>query len=147
MLNSLIIAFGPSFFIFPPYPSTQPKNVGDTSAIMYTETKEDMITIRDTLVNELEIRGGLLPATESLIDDYMKLFEIKESLVEDIRRRGVTYSELNVKGTELSKENPSVKLFINVNRQMLSILEKLGLNPGSFSGGSAKTPIDYYADL
>lgn len=110
---------------------------------MNIEMNEDMSRIRGTLVSELAIRGGLCPATESLIDDYMKFFEIKESLVEDIKRRGVTYSELNVKGTELSKENPSVKLFINVNRQMLSILEKLSLDPGSLSsGGSRDLPDD-----
>ena len=66
-----------------------------------------------------------------LIDDYMSLWGIKNDLQNDIKERGITYEDFNSHGIKVTKDNPSVKNLININRQMLAIIEKLKLDPNS----------------
>ena len=83
--------------------------------------------VRSSLLAQLKARGGNIAVFESLVDDYMELFDEKEMLADDIKTRGLTYTDYNVKGIEVQKENPSVKAKIMVHKQMLAILDKLGL--------------------
>ena len=62
-----------------------------------------------------------------LVNDYMRLWTIKNKLLADITKRGVVYKDKSSTGVEMMKNNPSTKELLLVNRQMLQILEKLGL--------------------
>ena len=64
-----------------------------------------------------------------LLDDYMALYDIKKKLKADIKKRGVSYETTSASGkaTISKNENQSVKDLVAVNKQMLMILDKLGL--------------------
>lgn len=62
-----------------------------------------------------------------LVNDYMRLWTIKNKLLTDISKRGVVYTDKSSTGVEMMKNNPSTKELMLVSRQMLQILEKLGL--------------------
>ena len=83
--------------------------------------------IRSSLLEQLQNRGCNIPVFENLVEDYMELFDEKETLAADIRDRGITFVDYNNRGLEVAKENPSVKAKIMVHKQMLAILDKLGL--------------------
>lgn len=87
--------------------------------------------IKCSLLRQLEKKGANIAVFEDLIDDYMKFYDIKKKLQKDIDNRGVTFKEKNCKGEMVEKENPSVKNLINTNKQMLSIIDKLKLDPDS----------------
>lgn len=87
--------------------------------------------IRNSLVRQLEKKGANIAVFVDLVDDYMKFYDHKKKLQKDIDSRGVTFQEKNCKGELVQKENPSMKNLINTNKQMLSIIEKLKLDPDS----------------
>ncbi len=92
--------------------------------------KSDVI---NSLKEQLRNKGANIPCFEDLIDDYGRLFDIKNKLLKDIKTRGVVYEDVSSVGIPMMKNNPSTKEVLGVNRQMLSILEKLGLNTDSCS--------------
>lgn len=89
--------------------------------------------IRNSLLNQLAKKGANIAVFRDLIDDYITLYDIKKKCSSDIKKRGVTFEEKNCKGELVQKENPSVKNLINTNKQMLSIIDKLKLDPNSIS--------------
>lgn len=64
-----------------------------------------------------------------LIDDYMKFWDIKEMLLEDIARRGVVVEYTSNAGITNRKKNESVDQLQRINAQMLKILTQLELKP------------------
>lgn len=84
--------------------------------------------VRESLIEQLKEKGADVACFSDLIEDYMKLWNIKNKLVTDINKRGVVYEDVSSVGITMKKNNPSVKEIVNVNRQMLSILEKLGIS-------------------
>ena len=81
-----------------------------------------------------------------MIDDYITLYDIKKKCGSDIKKRGVTFEEKNCKGELVQKENPSVKNLINTNKQMLSIIDKLKLDPEKIiPEDDGELRYDYYA--
>lgn len=84
--------------------------------------------IRESLLKQLWKRGADVEFLEDVIDDYMKLYEIKERLNEDIVKRGINYEEPAANtGRPIVKPNPSVRDLATTSRQMLIILKNLGL--------------------
>lgn len=71
-----------------------------------------------------------------LVNDYMRLWTIKNKLLADISKRGVVYKDKSSTGVEMMKNNPSTKELMLVSRQMLQILEKLGLTDLEIMQGS-----------
>lgn len=63
-----------------------------------------------------------------LVSDYMKMWNIKNELIQDIEERGTVIWWSNGK-QQGEKNNDSVKLLLNVNNQMLKILSELNLKP------------------
>ena len=86
-------------------------------------------TVRQSLGEQLRLQGADVGFYQSLIDDYMRLWDTKEALADDIAARGVVYTEIGSTGKVVTKNNGSVKDLVAVNRQMLAILDKLGLSP------------------
>lgn len=83
--------------------------------------------IRESLQAQLRGKGAAQPHFLDLTEDYLRLWDVKEALVEDIRKRGVSYTDYSSTGVPMQKNNPSVKELHGTNRQMLSILKELGL--------------------
>ena len=88
--------------------------------------------IRSSLLKQLKAKGNNIAAFENLVEDYMELYDEKELLTADIKERGVTFVDFNGRGYEVAKENPSIKAKIMVHKQMLAILDKLGLKAEGF---------------
>jgi len=93
-------------------------------------------SIHESLCEQLAMMGASQDHYLDLIGDYMKLWDIKRKLIADIRERGVVYEDYSSVGVRMKKNNPSTKELVLVNRQMLSILEKLGLTTANASDGN-----------
>lgn len=85
-------------------------------------------TVYNSLIEQLKMRGADIDVFISQIGDYMELWDIKEKLAEDIKTRGVVYSDVSSVGVEMQKNNPSTKEIVNISRQMLAILKQLNLS-------------------
>lgn len=83
--------------------------------------------IKESLMEQLWKKGAKIEVFEDLIYDYMSLYEVKQSLKKDIKDRGVSYATKSANGYDIEKQNQSVKDLVMVSKQMLLILEKLGL--------------------
>lgn len=89
------------------------------------EKKGDILK---SLVSQLQKNQADISAFLDLIDDYMALYDIKKKLKTDIKKRGVSYETTSASGkASIIKQNQSVKDLVAVNKQMLMILDKLGL--------------------
>lgn len=92
-------------------------------------------SIRESLEQQLALKGAGLDCFTDMIKDYMHLWKIKNKLLADIRTRGIVYKDLSSTGVPMQKNNPSVKELVGVNRQMLSILKELGLTTDNAGSG------------
>lgn len=93
--------------------------------------------ILESLNVQLAAKGASVSHYEDLIDDYMTLWDTKNALAADIKKRGVVYTDASSVGVQMQKNNPSVKELVMVNRQMLSILKELKLSTEDAGGGDA----------
>ena len=83
-------------------------------------------SVEAAILQQLQKKGASEAHFMDLVKDYMAFYEIKEKLERDIKKRGISYKEPSAsKGIEITKQNPSVKDLIMVNRQMLAILDRL----------------------
>lgn len=84
--------------------------------------------ILESLISQLERKQADISCFLDLLDDYMALYDIKKKLKTDIKKRGVSYETTSASGkATIVKQNQSVKDLVAVNKQMLMILDKLGL--------------------
>jgi len=91
--------------------------------------------IETALTKQLKVKGGDTDQYVDLVRDYMRLWDLKNELLDDIEERGAGYHEYNSTGNEVWKSNPSVKDSVMVSRQMLAVLKDLGLNADNVGGG------------
>ena len=77
---------------------------------------------------QLKNKSADIDHFSDLINDYMCLWDAKNALNTDIKKRGVMYEDLSSVGVMMQKNNPSVKELVMVNRQMLAILKDLDIN-------------------
>lgn len=64
---------------------------------------------------------------QDLVNDYMKFWDFKNMLQEDIELRGVSVEWNNGGGQKGYKKNDSISELLKVNTQMLKILFDLGV--------------------
>lgn len=88
--------------------------------------------IKKDLLDQLERNGVHGNHYLNLIDDYIALWEIKEKLIKDIKKRGVSikWETYNREGEVVQsgyKKNDSIAELNKTNAQMLKILSELGL--------------------
>jgi phage terminase small subunit len=83
--------------------------------------------VLNSLKEQLAKKGADIACYLDLIDDYGRFWEVKTALIKDIKKRGVVYEDYSAVGIKMMKNNPSTKELMGANRQMLAILEKLGL--------------------
>ena len=94
--------------------------------------KETRTGVKKDLLDQLERNGVYGKHYLNLIDDYISLWEIKEKLIKDIKKRGVsikweTYSKDGYLLQSGYKKNDSIAELNKTNAQMLKILSELGL--------------------
>jgi len=83
--------------------------------------------IKMDLINQLEIKNVYGNQYLDLINDYMSMRGIKDELIIDIERRGVSVRWDNGGGQGGYKKNDSIGELNKTNAQMLRILNELGL--------------------
>lgn len=90
--------------------------------------------IKDSLIKQLQVKGAKVAHFENLIDDYMFLFDTKNKLQKDIKKRGVSYETTSANGFKITKQNQSVKDLVAVEKQMIALLKELGLTTDAPTG-------------
>ena len=86
-------------------------------------------TIEKDLKKQLEQNGTTGKYYLDLVDDYMRLWDIKNDLFADIADRGVVTTYDNGGGQRGTKKNDSVFSVLKVSERMTKILENLGIKP------------------
>lgn len=105
-----------------------------------TSRKEEEASLR----KQLKDKGADVAFFEDLVSDYMDLWDTKNELTKDIKARGVNYDDVSSVGVMMKKSNPSIKERFMVHRQMVMILDKLGLKADKCK---APSDDDDYDDL
>jgi len=84
--------------------------------------------IKQDLIDQLERQGAYGAQYLDLINDYMKLYDIKNKLLTDAKKN--PYTEWRNSETSYGrKKNDSIDQAVKVNQQMLKILQFLNLKP------------------
>lgn len=83
--------------------------------------------IEDDLLKQLEVKGATQEFYLDLVRDYISLFETKNMLSKDIKKRGVAIPWVSREGQAGHKKNESIAELVKVNNQMLKIIADLGL--------------------
>lgn len=84
--------------------------------------------IRKSIKEQLKNDGKISSHYEDLVEDYMKMYLVKELAYADIQERGETVEWHN--GTQRGfKKNDSVDVILKTNQQMLKLLDTLGIKP------------------
>ena len=90
----------------------------------YKKTKAYRV-LKQSLLDQLEENGNKKDFFVDLVEDYMRLWVIKNQLIEDIEERGVAVKYNNGGGQFGVKKNENVGELLKVNTQMLKILTQL----------------------
>lgn len=101
---------------------------------MSTKKPSTKQKIKDSLIKQLQVKGAKVAHFENLIDDYLFLFDTKNKLQKDIRKRGVSYETTSANGFKITKQNQSVKDLVAVEKQMIALLKELGLTTDAPTG-------------
>ena len=89
--------------------------------------------IRQDLLDQLDRNGTVGKYFTDLVEDYMKLWDAKNDLSEDVSARGAkVYIETAT--TRNLKTNDSVIDLLKTNAQMLKLLDSLGITPAPMDG-------------
>lgn len=98
-------------------------------------TKESVLreVIQKDLVDQLERNGTSGQYYIDLIRDYMEMWDTKNKLAADIKKRGITVENTTTAGVNL-KKNDSVTDLVKINAQMLKLLSEIGIKPARTSG-------------
>lgn len=84
--------------------------------------------IERAIINQLKEKSIYQYAHyQDLVNDYMKMWDVKNMLQDDIEERGVSVYWCNGGGQEGYKKNESISELVKVNKQMLKILLDLGI--------------------
>ena len=83
--------------------------------------------IKKDLLKQLNDNGVRGNHYVDLIEDYMSLWDIKNQLIENIKEKGVSIRYQNGENQYGFKKNDSISELNRTNRQMLTILNDLGL--------------------
>ena len=83
--------------------------------------------IKNDLLNQLKDNGICGHHYQDLVEDYMAMWDIKNKLIENIKKKGVSIRYQNGKNQFGYKKNDSISELNRTNRQMLTILNDLGL--------------------
>lgn len=91
-------------------------------------------SIRKSLLDQLERGGNDVPHFIDLVEDYMKMYIIKELASYDVQTRGTFVEWSNSETQYGSKKNDSVDQVLKTNQQMIKLLDMLGIKPDAGLG-------------
>lgn len=91
--------------------------------------KELRKAIKTELMEQLERNGTVGKYYTDLVDDYMELWDAKNLLAADIRKRGAVVDYISNNGTKNKRKNDSVGELVKVNDRMVKLLDALGIAP------------------
>ena len=92
--------------------------------------------IKQDLLDQLERNETVGEYYTDLVNDYMDMWVTKNLLTDDIQQRGIMVKYDNGGGQKGKRKNDSIELRIKVNKQMLELLTKIGIEPTN--GGDPK---------
>ena len=92
--------------------------------------------LRDSLSLELLKRGAGTEVYKGLIDDYVWFWQQLMAMKKDIKKRGRTYEAVSSTGKTYEKNNPAVKDALMYSKQMVAILNAMGLSTDKVLTGS-----------
>lgn len=93
--------------------------------------------IKQSLLEQIQLKNGDVKDYYSdLVSTYLELYDIRVDLRKDIKSRGVKVEYQLSTGIKRKVTNESVQELMDVQNQMLTILEKLGIKPGECAGGA-----------
>ena len=90
--------------------------------------------IKESLIKQLEVKNANVAHFMDLICDYMVLYDTKKALQKDIKKRGVSYETSSASGFPITKQNQSVKDLVAVEKQMMVMLNEMGLTTDAPTG-------------
>jgi len=96
--------------------------------------KRTYIKIRKSLLDQLERSGNATAHFTDLVEDYMKMYVVKELAAADIEENGITIGYKNGANQYGTKKNDAVELALKTNQQMLKLLDMLGIKPDPKAG-------------
>lgn len=85
--------------------------------------------IKQDMLDQLERNGVYGSQYTNLVDDYMSMWDIKNKLLKDIKKRGINIEWDNGGGQKGIKKNDSLTQLYKINSEMLSVRKELGLQP------------------
>lgn len=85
--------------------------------------------IRESLLDQLERTGNLTAHFADLVEDYMKMYIVKELANADVQEHGITIEYRNSETQYGRKKNDAVEQILKTNQQMIKLLEMLGIKP------------------
>lgn len=91
--------------------------------------KELRKAIKTELMEQLERNGTVGKYYTDLVDDYMELWDAKNLLAADIRKRGAVVDYISNNGTKNNRKNDSIGELVKVNDRMVKLLDALGIAP------------------
>lgn len=85
--------------------------------------------IEKDLLDQLERNGTVGEHYKDLVGDYMSLWDTKNLLAADIKKRGAVIDYESNTGTINKRKNDSVGELVKVNMQMIKLLDAMGIKP------------------
>lgn len=84
--------------------------------------------VKKSLIEQLTAKGADIDIFTDQINDYMTMWDLKESLKADIEENGLRMMYRTANGGMAEKDNPSVKQLPAVNKQMLMLLKQMEIS-------------------
>lgn len=91
-------------------------------------TEEEMKSIADDINMQLNNLSKFGKFYDDLVNEYLYLIKVRESLKEDILLKGIRYQFTNGNGKRQTRPNESVTNLIKVEQIMLKIINDLEIN-------------------
>jgi len=85
--------------------------------------------VKNDLLDQLARKNSSNKQYIDLVNDYMVFWDIKDSLQQDIRERGAKVTKFDSKGQAQITNNESIEQALKINKQMLTILITLNMQP------------------
>ena len=85
--------------------------------------------IESDLLDQLERNGTVGNHYKDLVCDYMSMWDTKNLLADDIKKRGAVVNYESNNGTVNKRKNDSVGELVKVNLQMIKLLDAMGIKP------------------
>lgn len=91
--------------------------------------------LKQDLLDQLERNGAVGSYYEDMVEDWIRFWDMKKGLLDDISERGEKVTKYDSRGQKQIMNNESIEQAIKTSVQMQKILDFLGLKPPAEQGG------------